>query len=119
MCQTSFQLSVTLVTIVREAPTQIHFNIKKGILWLASRSKRSLPPLHRQVYIEDSGPRFWDSLDADLCKIRNHSGGNPHKLNNDIVDEVQCEVDDTISAAAADRAATIPTTGDMGDVDED
>ncbi|KAJ7843340.1 hypothetical protein B0H14DRAFT_2585792 [Mycena olivaceomarginata] len=72
--------------------------------------------LMRQVYIEDSGPRFWNSLDIDLCKIRNCAGGNPHKLNNDIVDQVQLEVDDTISAAAADRAATIPTTVDMGDV---
>ncbi|KAJ7300660.1 hypothetical protein DFH08DRAFT_979462 [Mycena albidolilacea] len=97
--------------------------------------------LMRQVYIEDSGPRFWDSLDADLRKIRNCAGGNPRKLNkafenvlstdrathgvnnysipSNIVDEVQREVDDTISAAAADKAATIPTTADMGDADED
>ncbi|KAJ7843341.1 hypothetical protein B0H14DRAFT_2585793 [Mycena olivaceomarginata] len=31
MCRTSFQLSVTLVAIVREALTQIHSKIKKGI----------------------------------------------------------------------------------------
>ncbi|KAJ6549174.1 hypothetical protein B0H10DRAFT_1851220, partial [Mycena sp. CBHHK59/15] len=37
--------------------------------------------LMRQVYIEDSGPKFWDSLDADLRKIRNRAGGNVRKLN--------------------------------------
>ncbi|KAJ7896191.1 hypothetical protein B0H13DRAFT_2338520 [Mycena leptocephala] len=85
--------------------------------------------LMRQVYIEDSGPRFWDSLDTDLRKIRNRAGGNARKLNkafeivlsndrathgvdnysipSDDVNEVQREVDDTISAAAADKAATI------------
>ncbi|KAJ7726856.1 hypothetical protein B0H14DRAFT_2641011 [Mycena olivaceomarginata] len=34
-----------------------------------------------QVYIEDSGPKFWDSLNADLRKIRNRAGRNPRKLN--------------------------------------
>ncbi|KAJ6597905.1 hypothetical protein B0H10DRAFT_1826742, partial [Mycena sp. CBHHK59/15] len=29
----------------------------------------------------DSGPKFWDSLDADLCKIRNRAGRNARKLN--------------------------------------
>ncbi|KAJ7354588.1 hypothetical protein DFH08DRAFT_955976 [Mycena albidolilacea] len=94
-----------------------------------------------QVYIEESGPRFWDSLNTDLRKIRDCAGGNPRKLNkafenvlstdrathsvndysipSNIVDEVQHEVDDTISAAAVDRAATIPTTAEMGDADED
>ncbi|KAJ6576927.1 hypothetical protein DFH09DRAFT_1361286 [Mycena vulgaris] len=92
--------------------------------------------LMRQVYIEDSGTKFWDSLDADLRKIRNRAGGNARKLNkafenvlstdrathgvddygipSDNADEVQREVDDAISAAAADKAATIPAaaTGD-------
>ncbi|KAJ6615368.1 hypothetical protein B0H10DRAFT_2220400 [Mycena sp. CBHHK59/15] len=92
--------------------------------------------LMRQVYIKDSGTKFWDSLDADLRKICNRAGGNPRKLNkafenvlstdrathsvddysipSDNIDEVQREVDDTISAAAADKAATIPAaaTGD-------
>ncbi|KAJ7868526.1 hypothetical protein B0H14DRAFT_3441149 [Mycena olivaceomarginata] len=82
--------------------------------------------LMRQVYIEDSGPRFWDSLDADLRKIRNRAGGNPRKLNKAFENVLSTdrathgrEVDDTISAAAADRAATIPTTADKGDADED
>ncbi|KAJ7084222.1 hypothetical protein C8R44DRAFT_894194 [Mycena epipterygia] len=83
--------------------------------------------LMRQVYIEDSGPKFWDSLDADLRKIRNRAGGNVRKLNKafemvlstdrathgvdnysiptQAVDEVQREVDDTISA---DKATSVP-----------
>ncbi|KAF8140705.1 hypothetical protein K438DRAFT_1995771 [Mycena galopus ATCC 62051] len=86
--------------------------------------------LMRQVYIEDSGPKFWDSLDADLRKIRNRAGGNARKLNKafenvlatdrathgvdnysiptQTVDDVQREVDDTISAAAADKATSVP-----------
>ncbi|KAJ6605148.1 hypothetical protein B0H10DRAFT_1957264 [Mycena sp. CBHHK59/15] len=98
--------------------------------------------LMRQVYIEDSGPRFWDSLDADLRKIRNRAGGNAHKLNkafenvlstdrathgvddysipSDVVDDVQREVDDTISAAAADKATTIPAAAtEMGNAEKD
>ncbi|KAJ6528527.1 hypothetical protein B0H19DRAFT_1254337 [Mycena capillaripes] len=79
--------------------------------------------LMRQVYIEDSGPKFWDSLDADLRKIRNQAGGNARKLNNipsNIVDEVQRDVDDTIGAAAADKAATFPAAAtEMGDSDKD
>ncbi|KAJ7330327.1 hypothetical protein DFH08DRAFT_815244 [Mycena albidolilacea] len=75
------------------------------------------------VYIEDPGPRFRDSLDADLRKIHNCASRNARKLNNipsDIVDEVQHKVDDTISAAAADKAATIPAaTMEMGDPDKD
>ncbi|KAJ7321822.1 hypothetical protein DFH08DRAFT_818194 [Mycena albidolilacea] len=88
------------------------------------------------VYIEDSGPRFWDSLDADLRKIRNRASGNARKLNkltvpsthgvddysipSDIVNKVQHEVDATISAAATDKAATIPAAAtEMGDPDED
>ncbi|KAJ7850494.1 hypothetical protein B0H14DRAFT_3137639 [Mycena olivaceomarginata] len=74
------------------------------------------------VYIEDSAPRFWDSLDADLRKICNRASGNARKLNNipsDIVDEVQHEVDATISAAATDKAATMPVATEMGDPDED
>ncbi|KAJ7830166.1 hypothetical protein B0H14DRAFT_3465059 [Mycena olivaceomarginata] len=46
-------------------------------------------------------------------------GVNDYSIPSDIVDEGQREVDDTISAAAADKAATIPTTADMGDADED
>ncbi|KAJ7853282.1 hypothetical protein B0H14DRAFT_3136886 [Mycena olivaceomarginata] len=72
------------------------------------------------VYIEDSGPKFWDSLNADL---HNRASGNARKLNNtpsDIVDEVQHKVDATISAAATDKAATIPAVAtEMGDPDED
>ncbi|KAJ7842632.1 hypothetical protein B0H14DRAFT_3456681 [Mycena olivaceomarginata] len=86
--------------------------------------------LMRQVYIEESGPKFWDSLDADLRKIRNRTGGNARKLNKafenvlstdrathgvdnysiptEAVDDVQREVDDTISAAAADKATSVP-----------
>ncbi|KAJ7926659.1 hypothetical protein B0H13DRAFT_2313380 [Mycena leptocephala] len=85
--------------------------------------------LMRQVYIEDSGPKFWDSLDADLRKIRNRAGGNARKLKafenvlstdrathgvdnysipTEAVDDVQREVDDTISAAAADKATSVP-----------
>ncbi|KAJ7937577.1 hypothetical protein B0H13DRAFT_1852547 [Mycena leptocephala] len=81
-------------------------------------SFNALGTIQYPVYIEDSGPRFWDSLDADLRKIRNRASGNAHKLNNipsDIVDEVQHEVDDTISAAAANKAATIPAAAtEMG-----
>ncbi|KAJ7802569.1 hypothetical protein B0H14DRAFT_3488343 [Mycena olivaceomarginata] len=125
-----------------------HQNIFELITHLVHGTKCAVTPelcarvaLMRQVYIEDSGPRFWDSLNADLRKIRNRAGGNPRKPNkafenvlstdrathgvndysipSDIVDEVQREVDDTISTATADKAATIPTTADMGDADED
>ncbi|KAJ7768676.1 hypothetical protein DFH07DRAFT_769223 [Mycena maculata] len=86
--------------------------------------------LMRQVYIEDSGPKFWDSLDADLRKIRNRAGRNVCKLNKafemvlstdrtthgvdncsiptQAVDKLQREVDDTISASAADKATSVP-----------
>ncbi|KAF8183516.1 hypothetical protein K438DRAFT_1974989 [Mycena galopus ATCC 62051] len=86
--------------------------------------------LMRQVYIKDSGPKFWDSLDADLREIRNRAGGNARKLNKafenvlatdrathgvdnysiptQTVDDVQREVDDTISAAAADKVTFVP-----------
>ncbi|KAJ6528313.1 hypothetical protein DFH09DRAFT_1413530 [Mycena vulgaris] len=60
-----------------------------------------------------------DSLDADLRKIRNRAGGNTQKLNKAF--KVQCEVDDTISAAAANKATTIPTAATEmgGDPEED
>ncbi|KAJ7330450.1 hypothetical protein DFH08DRAFT_1022709 [Mycena albidolilacea] len=86
--------------------------------------------LMRQVYIEDPTTKFWDSLDADLRKIRNRAGGSARKLNKafenvlstdrathgvdnysiptQAVDDLQREVDDTISAAAADKATSIP-----------
>ncbi|KAJ7868065.1 hypothetical protein B0H14DRAFT_3586705 [Mycena olivaceomarginata] len=129
----SFKVNKELAPSARE-----HQNIFELTTHLVHGTKCAVTPelcarvaLMRQVYIEDSGPRFWDSLDADLRKIRNRAGGNPRKLNkafenvlstdrathgvndysipSDIVDEVQREVDDTISAAAADRVATIPT----------
>ncbi|KAF7351785.1 hypothetical protein MSAN_01611900 [Mycena sanguinolenta] len=93
--------------------------------------------LMRQVYIEDSGPKFRDSLDADLRKIRNRAGGNARKLNKafenvlstdrathgvddysiptEVVDDVQREVDDTISATSADKAASIPAATTVTD----
>ncbi|KAJ6528824.1 hypothetical protein B0H19DRAFT_1274456 [Mycena capillaripes] len=161
-----------LVAVVREALTQMPSKIKKGLAASFKVNKEPAPSARehqnifeltthlvhgtkcatlelcarvarmRQVYIEDPGPRFWDSLDADLRKIRNRAGGNARKLNkafenvlstdrathgvhdysipSDIVDEVQREVDDTISAAAADKAATIPAAAtEMGDPDED
>ncbi|KAJ6592206.1 hypothetical protein DFH09DRAFT_1273336 [Mycena vulgaris] len=77
-----------------------------------------------------AAPPRVDSLEADLRKIRNRAGENAHKLNkafknvlstdrathgvddysipSDVVGEVQRELDDTISATAADKAATIP-----------
>ncbi|KAJ6548072.1 hypothetical protein B0H10DRAFT_1969361 [Mycena sp. CBHHK59/15] len=132
------------------APSQReHQNIFELTTHLVHGTKCAVTPelcarvaLMRQVYIEDSGPRFWDSLDADLRKIRNRAGGNAHKLNkafenvlstdrathgvddysipSDVVDEVQREVDDTISAAAADKATTIPAAAtEMANAEED
>ncbi|KAJ7896818.1 hypothetical protein B0H13DRAFT_2338205 [Mycena leptocephala] len=72
-----------------------------------------------QVYIEGSGPRFWDSLNADLRKICNRTSRNARKLNKAFKNvlltdrathgvKTTREVDDTISAAPANKAATIP-----------
>ncbi|KAJ7259068.1 hypothetical protein C8J57DRAFT_1515777 [Mycena rebaudengoi] len=155
-----------LVAVVREALTQIRSKIKKALAASFKVNKEPAPSARehqnifeltthlvhgtkcavtpelcarRQVYIEDSGPRFWDSLDADLRKIHNRAGGNARKLNkafenvlstdrathgvddysipSSVIDEVQREVDDTISAAAADKAATIPAA--TADADEE
>ncbi|KAF7377202.1 hypothetical protein MSAN_00139900 [Mycena sanguinolenta] len=148
-----------VVAVVQEALTQIRSKIKKAMralhLTTPARSARehqnifeltthlvqgtkcAVTPelcarvaLMRQVYIEDSGPKFWDSLDADLRKIRNRAGGNARKLTKafemvlstdrathgiddysiptQVVDDVQRQVDETISAAAADKATSLP-----------
>ncbi|KAJ6480199.1 hypothetical protein C8R45DRAFT_1155076 [Mycena sanguinolenta] len=114
-----------------------HQNIFELTTHLVQGTKCAVTPelcariaLMRQVYIEDSGPKFWDSLDADLRKIRNRAGGNARKITKafenilstdcathgvddysiptQALDDVQREVDDTISAAAADKAASLP-----------
>jgi hypothetical protein len=47
-------------------------------------------------------------------------GVDNYSIPGDIIDEVQHEVDATISAAATDKAATIPAAAtEMGDPDED
>ncbi|KAJ6548494.1 hypothetical protein B0H19DRAFT_911673, partial [Mycena capillaripes] len=84
-----------LVAVVREALTQMRSKIKKGVRPAPSaREHQNIFELTTHLihgtkcavtpelfYIEDSGPRFWDSLDADLRKIRNRAGGNHRKLN--------------------------------------
>ncbi|KAJ6525373.1 hypothetical protein B0H19DRAFT_1199068 [Mycena capillaripes] len=119
------------------ASAREHQNIFDLTTHLVQGTKCAITPklcarvaLMRQVYIEDSGPKFWDSLDADLRKIRNRAGGNARKLNKafenvlstdrathgidnyniptQAVDDVQREVDDTISASAADKATSVP-----------
>ncbi|KAF7371242.1 hypothetical protein MSAN_00760000 [Mycena sanguinolenta] len=114
-----------------------HQNIFELTTHLVQGTKCAVTPelcarvaLMRQVYIEDSGPKFWDSLDADLRKIRNRAGGNARKLTKafemvlstdrathgiddysiptQVVDDVQRQVDETISAAAADKATSLP-----------
>ncbi|KAF8217931.1 hypothetical protein K438DRAFT_1556985, partial [Mycena galopus ATCC 62051] len=91
-----------LVAVIREALTQMCSKIKKGVhapapsarehqnifeltTHLIHGTKCAITPDElcacRQVYIEDCRPRSWDSLDADLRKIRNRAGGNARKLN--------------------------------------
>ncbi|KAJ7117556.1 hypothetical protein C8R44DRAFT_552931, partial [Mycena epipterygia] len=90
-----------LVVVVQDALTQLRSKIKKAVrkpaasarehqnifdltTHLVQGTKCAVTPelcARRQVYIEDSGPKFWDSLDADLRKIRNRAGGNVRKLN--------------------------------------
>ncbi|KAJ7350840.1 hypothetical protein DFH08DRAFT_958456 [Mycena albidolilacea] len=146
-----------LVTVVQDALTQLWSKIKKALaasfkvnkapapsaqehqnifdltthLVQSTKSPNVLSPLSfHQVYIEDPSTKFWDSLDADLCKICNRAGGSARKLNKafenvlstdhathgvdnysiptQAVDDLQHEVDDTIGAAAADKATSIP-----------
>ncbi|KAJ7703816.1 hypothetical protein B0H14DRAFT_3903697 [Mycena olivaceomarginata] len=147
-----------LVTVVQDALTQLrledqkkrfkvnkapapsareHQNIFDLTTHLVQGTKCAVTPelcarvaLMRQVYIEDPTTKFWDSLDADLRKIRNRAGGSARKLNKafenvlstdrathgvdnysiptQAVDDLQREVDDTISAAAADKGNFYP-----------
>ncbi|KAJ7754686.1 hypothetical protein DFH07DRAFT_1061204 [Mycena maculata] len=128
-----------LVAVVREALTQMRSKIKQGLAASFKVNKEPAPSAreHQNIFeltthlvhgtkcavtpelcarvaLMDSGPRFWDSLDADLRKIRNRAGGNARKLNKAFENVLSTdrathgrEVDDTISAAAADKAATI------------
>ncbi|KAJ6552500.1 hypothetical protein B0H10DRAFT_2217516 [Mycena sp. CBHHK59/15] len=124
---TSFKVNKKPAASARE-----HQNIFDLTTHLVQGTKCAVTPelCRADVYIEDSGPKFWDSLDADLRKIRNRAGGNVRKLNKafemvlstdrathgvdnysiptQAVDEVQREVDDTISASAADKATSVP-----------
>ncbi|KAJ7716173.1 hypothetical protein B0H14DRAFT_3632323 [Mycena olivaceomarginata] len=125
---------------VKKAPApsaRDHQNIFDLTTHLVQGTKCAVTPelcarvaLMRQVYIEDPTTKFWDSLDADLRKIRNRAGGSARKLNKafenvlstdrathgvdnysiptQAVDDLQRKVDDTISAAAADKATSIP-----------
>ncbi|KAJ6535657.1 hypothetical protein B0H19DRAFT_957544 [Mycena capillaripes] len=65
-----------------------HQNIFELTTHLVQGTKCAVTPelcarvaLMRQVYIEDPTTKFWDSLDADLRKLRNRAGGNARKLN--------------------------------------
>ncbi|KAJ6631588.1 hypothetical protein B0H10DRAFT_1772517, partial [Mycena sp. CBHHK59/15] len=80
-----------LVAVIQDTLTQLRSKIKNAVRKPAASARKhqnifdspliSSKAPKRQVYIEDSGLKFWDSLDADLCKIRNRAGGNVRKLN--------------------------------------
>ncbi|KAJ7460044.1 hypothetical protein B0H11DRAFT_2242266 [Mycena galericulata] len=85
--------------------------------------------LMRSVYLQESGPKFWDKLDSTLAEIRAQAQGKAKKItkafrhiltkdqelhgvkdyeiNDTGVDNFQQEVDDLIDAGATDLATTV------------
>ncbi|KAJ7021322.1 hypothetical protein C8F04DRAFT_1195645 [Mycena alexandri] len=85
--------------------------------------------LMRSVFLQDSGPEFWDKLDSSLAAIRAEAQGNPKKIAKAFrhivtidqsehgvkdyeisdagVDNFQQEVDDLIDAGTADLASSV------------
>ncbi|KAJ7441181.1 hypothetical protein B0H11DRAFT_2292471 [Mycena galericulata] len=86
--------------------------------------------LMRQIFLQDSGPKYWDKLDASLAAIRAQAKGSAKKITkafhhilttdqelhgvkdyelNEDVDAFQQEVDDLIDAGAKDVATSVTT----------
>ncbi|KAJ7878212.1 hypothetical protein B0H13DRAFT_2346752 [Mycena leptocephala] len=85
--------------------------------------------LMRSIFLQDSGPKFWDKLDAGLAAIRSAAEGNAKKITKAFrhiltkdqnehgvkdyeisdasVDNFQQEVDDLIDAGATDLATSV------------
>ncbi|KAJ7143642.1 hypothetical protein C8R46DRAFT_1360444 [Mycena filopes] len=85
--------------------------------------------LMRSVFLQDSGPKFWDKLDSSLAAIRAQAQGNSKKITKAFrhvlttdqsehgvkdyeitdagVDEVQQQVDNLIDAGTADLASSV------------
>ncbi|KAJ6623229.1 hypothetical protein B0H10DRAFT_2213617 [Mycena sp. CBHHK59/15] len=85
--------------------------------------------LMRAVFLQDSGPKYWDKLDASLASIRSEAKGDAKKItrafrhiltkdqnthgvkdyeiSDTTVDNFQQEVDDLIDAGATDLATSV------------
>ncbi|KAJ7716366.1 hypothetical protein B0H16DRAFT_1476780 [Mycena metata] len=91
--------------------------------------------LMRSVFLQDSGPKFWDTLDSSLAAIRAEAQGNAKKITkafrhvltqdqkdhgiNDYeisdagVDSFQQEVDDLIAAGTANLASSVTSAEEI------